>query len=392
VGFGPSTILGLVNKETSLVQSEAATTAPRGHLNHLDGMRALAAIYVVLHHAFLQSWPTIDVAAMRSNPKNWPLFTLAFGHSAVTAFIAISGFSLALPIVRGNGFLKRGFFKRRALRILPPYYAAVLLAVLLTLAMHHADLTEYHSSLPVTPSNIASHLLLIHTLFPSHFSKIAGPFWSIAIESQIYLCFPLLVWLRRTRGMKLTLLVCLLLSLLCLGISHETRAGLPALYFLVFGLGMYAADLVFNGKRLPYGWITLIFGVLSAALLAAFPSPSGVAIKVTDVTIGIAAAAMMASGVASPRGLINRVLSLPFLVAVGGFSYSIYLIHFPIQQIFWEQVVFPRGISKGLGFSIVAILGTLCIIACSYLFSLLFEKPMMRKRAPVPALALERVV
>lgn len=111
---------GLVNKETSLVQSEAAVAAPRGHLNHLDGMRALAAIYVVLHHAFLQSWPNIDVAAIRSNPKFWPLFPLAFGHSAVTAFIAISGFSLALPIVRGNGFLKPDFFKRQYPRCVTP--------------------------------------------------------------------------------------------------------------------------------------------------------------------------------------------------------------------------------------------------------------------------------
>lgn len=374
-----------------MIQRDTKSVTTKGHLNHLDGMRALAAVYVVLHHAFLQSWPTITIPAMRADPRYWALFALAFGHSAVTAFIAISGFSLALPVVRGNGLLKAGFFKRRALRILPPYYAAVLIAAALTLIMHHADQTEYHWSLPVTASNIASHLLLIHTLFPSHFSKIAGPFWSIAIESQIYLFFPLLVWLRRTRGMKITLLACGVLSVLALAVSNKTHAGLPALYFLVFGLGMYAADLVFNGKRLPYGWITLAFGLLSAAILLAFPSPSGIGIKVTDMTIGITAAAMMASGVATPNGILNRFLSLPVLVTLGGFSYSIYLIHFPIQQIFWEQVVFPRGISKGLGFAIVATLGTLCIIGCSYGFSLLFEKPMMKKRVPVPALALERV-
>src|SRR2546421_13093474 len=98
--------------------------SPRPHLDYLNGLRALAALYVVLHHAYLTVWPVllgkaptgIDAALV-----GW----LAYGHYSVSVFIVISGFCLMLPVLRNQDVIAGGsitFYRKRARRILPPYY------------------------------------------------------------------------------------------------------------------------------------------------------------------------------------------------------------------------------------------------------------------------------
>src|SRR5436853_35532 len=63
---------------------------------------------------------------------------LYFGHFGVVVFIVLSGFCLMLPVVRGDGTLRGGiaaFFKRRTLRIVPPYYVAIGLSLLLIVTL-----------------------------------------------------------------------------------------------------------------------------------------------------------------------------------------------------------------------------------------------------------------
>ena len=105
----------------------------RLHLAYIDGMRAVAALVVVLNHTYAQAWcafydqfPPPELAFLT--------YSLAVGHLAVSVFIVISGFCLFLPVTRNGGLLKGGtalFFQRRARRILPPYYAAVAISLLL---------------------------------------------------------------------------------------------------------------------------------------------------------------------------------------------------------------------------------------------------------------------
>src|SRR5215213_10161574 len=96
----------------------------------LDGVRGAAATFVVLHHIWLVSWPTFP-----TNTGPWWLGWLLYGHMAVAIFIVVSGFSLAL-VPRRNGVRLAGgvrrFLRRRAWRILPAYWAALVLSVLVT--------------------------------------------------------------------------------------------------------------------------------------------------------------------------------------------------------------------------------------------------------------------
>ena len=108
--------------------------AQRAHLDHLDGVRGLAALFVVLHHAWLLTADHFPIAAetgLLGLLTNW----LLYGHLAVDVFIVLSGFCLILPVARSGGALAggaAGFYRRRARRILPPYFAALTISVALT--------------------------------------------------------------------------------------------------------------------------------------------------------------------------------------------------------------------------------------------------------------------
>ena len=94
-------------------------------LDFLDGVRALAALYVVAHHIWLTTYPKYPL-----NTGPWYLGWLAYGHLAVAVFIVVSGYSLAIgPARRGLALGSSArFFRRRAWRIIPPYWAALALS------------------------------------------------------------------------------------------------------------------------------------------------------------------------------------------------------------------------------------------------------------------------
>ena len=78
-----------------------------GHLLFLDGLRALAALFVVLHHSWLEIWPLMyhrSPVGLMAKASGW----LLYGHYAVALFIVLSGFSLMLSVVRGGGHLRGG--------------------------------------------------------------------------------------------------------------------------------------------------------------------------------------------------------------------------------------------------------------------------------------------
>jgi peptidoglycan/LPS O-acetylase OafA/YrhL len=363
-------------------------------LPYLDGLRGLAALYVVLHHIFLQSWPTDDLqAVLHAQLLLRPLFILNYGHYAVTVFIAISGFSLMLPVAsKGAPSLAQtgNFFYRRARRILPPYYAAVVLATLLALTIHHGDLTRYNASLPITKSDIVTHFLLVHNLSPEHYSKIAGPFWSIAVESQIYLFFPLVLLIRAKWGRVWTFVSFIALtsvSFYLSGVSHGilSHSSPPGIYFVVFGLGMYFADCAVNGMKFRFGPISLATGILTLIILCGGLEKGQVG-KITDVLIGTSVSALMAYCLVTPQAGVAGILSHPLLAGLGTFSYSLYLIHFPLVQVFWEQLVFPLHASRAVSFFIVAVAGLALTLLASYLFYWMFERPFLSAtgRQPQP--------
>jgi peptidoglycan/LPS O-acetylase OafA/YrhL len=376
----------------SQTMQEASATSPRNqHLDYLDGLRALAALFVVLHHAYLQTWPTILY------PDSGPgklvgicLGWLIYGHFSVTFFITLSGFCLMMPVLR-SGSLRggaRGFAIGRVKRILPPYYAALLLSIVIAwgfLKVHTHTL--YDQSLPVTARGILGHIFLLQNLQGSAY-QINGPLWSVATESQIYILFPLLVWIWMRRGIAPVLALTAVLSAAFYSLVYcDFIAMLTPEYVFIFAIGMFAAPRAFRETTPEQAkvrdWKFKVLVALAAIMIlrALWLIPGNLSSgPILNILVGVGSAFLLIAVTRNEKSIMRRVANFPPIVWVGGFSYSLYLLHFPLQQLIWQLFVQPYHLSKLTGFLIVALPGTATILLISFVFYRIFEKPFMRSK------------
>jgi len=224
------------------------------HLSYLDGLRALAAMYVVVHHAGRQ---VTDVFKNKVALKMY--FVAWFGHNAVDVFIVLSGFCLMLPVVRNNGVLKgsaKEFYIKRAKRILPTYYIAAAFSMLLIVTLIDNNTNSYwHSTSPVTGWDLFTHFTLIQDIFPNSVAKINYAFWSISVEWRIYFLFPLLVWCAAKWGSLRTTFTTIVLSVGLAALLTNSnlninldKNGINPHYIGLFSLGMLAAQISYSNK------------------------------------------------------------------------------------------------------------------------------------------------
>src|SRR5436190_11326221 len=163
---------------------------PRQRLAGLDGVRGLAALFVVVNHVFLRAFPGYPV-------DHAPLWAAGFiyGRFAVVVFIVLSGFPPALSPAR-HGWRLDGvsrFARRRARRILPAYWAALGIS----LAAAWLIVPQPGQGAPDAKSVLVNGLL-VQNLFGAPSPNRS--FWSMAVEAQLYVVFPLLLLVVRRWG------------------------------------------------------------------------------------------------------------------------------------------------------------------------------------------------
>lgn len=370
------------------------------HLPFLDGIRGLAALYVALFHnvSATTSFIALSAIPLVHYTTSW----LKYGHYAVDVFIVLSGYCLTLPIAgMAAPKLRKGileFVKRRALRILPAYYASLVVSIILLLAARHLHMqARADEAVTFTAGNLLSHLFLLHNASYAWNSKINVVLWTIATEWQIYFIFALLllpVW--RKLGN-----IGLLIIAFALGMAPHFL--LPAgfnldwarpWYIGLFAMGMLGARVTClcdtHGIRLsnkPLLLITaLCITIVCAVELHYHDTMQGLWIK--DPFVGLAAIALILICVYERQHGIKRIsffLESKLVAALGLFSYSLYLIHIPamwtLRLVFHFVHLTPMG---ELGFRLL--FGMPYIILCAYLFYRVFEKPFMdyRKRDKNP--------
>jgi peptidoglycan/LPS O-acetylase OafA/YrhL len=311
--------------------ASSPTPQPRGgRLNGVDGLRACAALWVVLFH----------IRAF-SGARLGPLDLLVrSGSTGVSLFLVLSGFCLYLPVVKGGGRLRVGrFFRRRALRLLPAYYVS-LVVVLLVVAFAARPLGLAPLSGSQLTVEAVTHLTMTHSLFPSTFYTLNGAYWSLALEWQLYLSLPLLVFAVRRRGLARVVLAVVAVNVVYrLGLqvaidSHMVAASSPL-----------ATEVLPN--LLPGRWAEFAFGMVAAHVyvrgnVSRIASPFGWAllplVPLAVLSVGSPLEHILFGGVfflllcivLSGGNLIARILSWRPLVTLGVMSYSIYLVHQPI--------------------------------------------------------------
>ena len=307
----------------------------------LDGVRGLLALYVVVHHCWLLSFP--------GYPANTgPAWTgwLTYGRFAVVAFIVLSGFSLGLaPAARGWRLDSlRGYTVRRAWRILPPYWAALVLSWVI---------------IPPTASSVWVYGLLLQDVFDEPSPN--GALWSIAVEAMLYLAFPALVWLRRRIGAVATLAISLI-PLVVLG--PATGTGYARELAPLFTLGMLAAGV--RSHRIRWDWLAL--AAVTPVLVLVFARGSVWAAANfwwLDLALGPAIALTLIAVAHQRPGWALTTLDSPPLRSLGGFSYSLYLIHMPLVAAVSHVV--PGFLAT------VAVAVPLCLLV-AHAFAAVFER------------------
>lgn len=307
----------------------------------IDGLRALAVLPVILFHAGFQ--------------------TFSGGFVGVDIFFVISGYlitSIILEEQRAGTFTLLGFYERRARRILPALFVVMAGCLVLGwLWLLPIDLKLFSESLVAVPA-FASNILFYVT--GSYFEPAAElkPLlhtWSLAVEEQYYVVYPVLWLVLRRLGQKW--MIRLLAGLACGSLlaaqwgSHTdpmftffllpTRAWELLIGALVaFHLlekkhaGVPTDRQVVNEAVSACGVALCLYGVLAFDALTPYPSA-----YVLPPTVGAALVIMYAT----PGTMVGKLLGHKLFVAVGLISYSAYLWHYPLFVFARHRSIEPPG-------------------------------------------------
>lgn len=388
---------------------------PADRLLFLDGLRALAALWVMLGHLrlFPLGWTAWEGWAAA------PLNALMYMHYGVDVFLVLSGFCLALPLVRGDGTYRgglKGFFAARAARILPPYFATLALILLVNTfvpivrwARHDLGLT---GDMPWQV--LWTNLLLMQDIYPQY-NNVNGPFWSVATEWHLYAVFPLLIWVWRRHGVAALLAAGTVAAVALTALSDafpripviDASVPQPPYYVVLLVQGIAAAALAFSPRfesvraMLRKGaWLAaLLLVVAIGAAFHAYPIvdvPSvlrhNAMFRWFDPLAGALTAALLVglAGVA-PTQPLRRLLESSALVKVGGFSYSLYLIHIPLLTALYGATLLLVEEPLTRFLLLLAAGVPVCLIG-AWMFSRVFERRFGPRARPAhPAAQVQQV-
>ncbi len=355
----------------------------RHRVEFIDGLRAAAALYVLIHHAWSMPYP-IELDDQPTGIVGVLTGWMLYGHFGVTVFIVLAGYSLTIAVVNRGGHLNGGiitFLRRRLRRIYPPYLAAVCLTAVLSVTLISADTgTHWDLSVPLTWQGFLADVLLIQDLWPVR--DVSYVFWSIAVEWHIYFTFPLLLWVWRRWNFYAATVVGGLVGVAAVMLSRDVAflAQLRPVYYALFaaGLGACALGLLRPSwvARVPFGTAGLL--VLGAVVgLCATHDYAWVSghYNDLDLLLGVALASLLVALSVGRFAWLRAMLSSRPAIFVGAFSYSVYLVHAPLFQLAWVLGVGdissePAQLAVMLGLAPV-------VVVLAYLFHLVFERPFM---------------
>lgn len=327
------------------------TTSTR--VEGVDALRGLAAIAVFVCHIG-GYWGFLDL------PGKLPQLVAAGAHG-VDVFIVISGFCLALPLAgHRRGLRVPQFYGRRAWRILPPYYVALAIAAVLALLPATWHLTVARQA---TLADVLLHVVTGQAWVPDEVGTINGSLWSVALEVQLYLLFPLLVLAWRRWGITPVLVGAVALDLAWRG-SGALGGPAPLGSDLVvparldqFVAGMACAVAIRAGFTWSVRRGLVVFAVATLAALGTSTLDLG-------VFTGVAWAAAGSSAVLLLAGPLGRALGGTVLDRFGARSFSFYLLHQPVLLVGAPVVaLLPGGMPVQLVVGGLAAFGVTVLLA-----------------------------
>lgn len=379
----------------------------------IDALRGIAVLAVLLDHLpFSGSLTPATVAGSAAVPvfPSWLSDALSVGQYGVNLFLVLSGFCIHMRWARRGDLMERvdflPFWRRRLHRLYPPYLVALLASIAGLFVLHgvlgHAGPSLHQQLGYASSSQLAVDVLLLLILSQnlngaSH--RIGNPpFWTLALEEQLYLLYFPLLGMRRRWGWRVTLGVIAAVTLGLRAAAPMMPASFGVFWFLVgptrwleWALGALAVEAHVGIVKLPrwcFSGILAALALVGATALRMLPGvlhlPRLPALE--DPAFGFAFFLLTNAACAARWGeRASGIVARP-LVRVGLFSYSIYLVHMPILT-----AVKQVGIRLGLGVAAITILRLAVPIALAYVFFLVVERRFLnRPGRAAPGLAAEK--
>lgn len=333
--------------------------------SHVDGLRGLAAIWVVLFHAHEGGHLHALVATLPSGVVD---VVFRAGYLGVVVFFVLSGFVMA-HVVNDQPLGTHGallFMGRRLVRLTPPMYASIGVVLALAWVKHRAIGGDFAWPSAAT---LLAHATYLHGVLAV--PELSSVYWTLGIEVQFYAAFALLmvvVTSAKGQGRVNTL---------------RAQLGFVLLVFTsLWPLGVLIQP-GWTGSLLPY-WYAFWLGacVRWRAHLAAFLPlalgllwVSGLWLQKPTLVVAALTGWVLFEGVGTAR--LRALLSAPALLFVGMVSYSLYLLHNPVTGAAFNLMfrIVPR---TPAGESVALVGVTAICLAVAYGAHWLVEVPSIR--------------
>jgi peptidoglycan/LPS O-acetylase OafA/YrhL len=348
------------------------------HIPGLDGIRAVAVMGVIGHHLGL--WRTGRTFSL-----------LAFGWTGVELFFVLSGFLITSILLTDKDSLHYFsiFYSRRSLRIFPIYYL-LFFALLAWSVLSGASVSDWQWFATYTQNWLYASSETWANDGRIHFSWGASHTWSLAVEEQFYLLWPLMV-----RNLSSRSLLRLVFGLIVIGplsryaslaMTGRWWAGYTPLFCQVDMLAWGALGAICHHERLflrdrdSLARFGLIIGA-GAAMFARFgrdsiasPAAMFYSIKGQTFYAFLGPFFLCLLIVAMSRGLLSKALELHPIRYCGRISYGLYLYHWPILVLVESVTSWSWGYGSKY---FVTVGGTFIVAAASYRW---IERPILNSK------------
>ncbi len=371
---------------------DTRTVAARGRWERVDQLRGLAALAVVVCHLAVSAYreaPNLD-----GGPWPWLALILGFGYLGVPLFFVISGFCIHLPQARALTRATppvpdwRRFFARRFWRLYPPYLAALVVALALWWVVGS----------PIPWLALTTQALLVHPFHTATFDGVNPPAWTLAVEAQLYLAYPVVFRLiarfgaLRAVGAVLAVTMAYRVALALTPLPTEIAGPAWELFlarWFEWVLGAVVAEWAAGRLGLPRVLSSPWPGVvaLGAGVLLEWYAGSWGLYVVKEPLYGVAFALLLHAVLAHERPGPGSAPAR-YLARVGVYSYSLYLLHRPIQLAFEPLAravaTWPAVIAQGVPSSLLIMAATTPLVLwVARVFYRVCERPSIRRSQAV---------
>ncbi len=364
------------------VPASAQAVDRKLHLRRIDVLRGLAILAVVLFHWFgatfgvdhLQWKGLVRDFASAPSPWFWVFYPLSYGWMGVSLFFLISGFCIHASALQAGELRAGRFFWRRFWRICPPYF--VWLAFF-----------AWRSGLGISTAEdraqILSHVFLFYNFGPDWIFAISGAFWSLAVEAQLYLLYPILWWMRGRWTMRGALFATLALSLLTRLIAavfltdwskefSGTVWTFPTMLWFDWTLGAYLAEEFLSGRRAFSRSIWLRIAALLVLVVSIFWKPGdALAFSLSSCALVLLLESYLWRE--EQESVWER-----FFVPLGLCSYSLYLLHYPFIPELLRRLPIAQGMPEPWHAIIVFPIAFALLFGAAYASYLIVERGSSR--------------